>query len=159
MTAIGPEAGWYDDGHGKQRWWDGSRWTEQFIDLAESNVELHDRASEQPDSLAGVVLDGRRIAFGAMIEPVGSASATIETGRELLGRGALAGSATARTLIGPSGPITPRLLRRAVDPRVTYLCVSVSGQVWLAPIGANEEARARAFASLVTAASQRYRFD
>jgi hypothetical protein len=39
--ATGPEAGWYDDGHGKQRWWDGSRWTEQFVDLNERDVELH----------------------------------------------------------------------------------------------------------------------
>lgn len=23
-------AGWYDDGSGKQRWWDGSQWTDQF---------------------------------------------------------------------------------------------------------------------------------
>lgn len=27
-----PQAGWYDDGSGtgRQRWWDGSRWTEQY---------------------------------------------------------------------------------------------------------------------------------
>lgn len=27
-----PQAGWYDDGlgTGRQRWWDGSRWTEQY---------------------------------------------------------------------------------------------------------------------------------
>ena len=23
---TGPEAGWYDDGTGRQRWWDGARW-------------------------------------------------------------------------------------------------------------------------------------
>jgi hypothetical protein len=23
-------AGWYDDGSGRQRWWDGTKWTEQF---------------------------------------------------------------------------------------------------------------------------------
>lgn len=23
-------AGWYDDGSGRQRWWDGTRWTDQF---------------------------------------------------------------------------------------------------------------------------------
>jgi hypothetical protein len=39
--ATGPEAGWYDDGSGKQRWWDGVRWTEQFIDLHERYVDLH----------------------------------------------------------------------------------------------------------------------
>ena len=25
-----PEPGWYDDGSGAQRWWDGTKWTEQF---------------------------------------------------------------------------------------------------------------------------------
>lgn len=36
-----PAPGWYDDGTGRQRWWDGARWTEQFIDLRESRTELH----------------------------------------------------------------------------------------------------------------------
>jgi hypothetical protein len=30
------EAGWYDDGSGRDRWWDGSAWTEQFRDAAGS---------------------------------------------------------------------------------------------------------------------------
>ncbi|WP_203582098.1 DUF2510 domain-containing protein [Microbacterium hibisci] len=38
--ATQPAPGWYDDGTGKQRWWDGSRWTEQFIDLREADIEL-----------------------------------------------------------------------------------------------------------------------
>lgn len=25
-----PQAGWYDDGSGQQRWWDGQAWTDQF---------------------------------------------------------------------------------------------------------------------------------
>ncbi len=24
------QAGWYDDGAGRQRWWDGEKWTEEF---------------------------------------------------------------------------------------------------------------------------------
>ena len=27
-------AGWYDDGSGRQRWWDGSQWTDQFQSAA-----------------------------------------------------------------------------------------------------------------------------
>jgi hypothetical protein len=28
-------AGWYDDGSGRQRWWDGTQWTEHFAPVAE----------------------------------------------------------------------------------------------------------------------------
>lgn len=27
-------AGWYDDGEGRQRWWDGTVWTEQYLPSA-----------------------------------------------------------------------------------------------------------------------------
>lgn len=40
-----PAPGWYDDGTGRQRWWDGARWTEEFIDLRESRTELHTGAA------------------------------------------------------------------------------------------------------------------
>ncbi|WP_235008325.1 DUF2510 domain-containing protein [Microbacterium timonense] len=38
--ATQPAPGWYDDGTGKQRWWDGERWTPQYIDLREGDVQL-----------------------------------------------------------------------------------------------------------------------
>ncbi len=40
-----PAPGWYDDGTGRQRWWDGARWTEEFIDLREPHTELHTGAA------------------------------------------------------------------------------------------------------------------
>jgi hypothetical protein len=36
-----PPAGWYDDGTGRQRWWDGARWSDEYIDLREARTELH----------------------------------------------------------------------------------------------------------------------
>lgn len=38
------EAGWYDDGTGLQRWWDGTKWTEHYADMSGSRVELHSDA-------------------------------------------------------------------------------------------------------------------
>src|SRR6218665_2616278 len=29
-TPMSAPAGWYDDGSGRQRWWDGSQWTENY---------------------------------------------------------------------------------------------------------------------------------
>lgn len=36
---VGAPAGWYDDGAGYRRWWDGDTWTE-WVDAAETPVEL-----------------------------------------------------------------------------------------------------------------------
>ncbi|WP_082514787.1 MULTISPECIES: DUF2510 domain-containing protein [unclassified Microcella] len=30
-------AGWYDDGAGRQRWWDGQQWTDQYQDPQPAN--------------------------------------------------------------------------------------------------------------------------
>ena len=34
-------AGWYDDGSGRQRWWDGQQWTEQYADAATDVPATH----------------------------------------------------------------------------------------------------------------------
>ena len=188
---TGPEAGWYDDGSGKQRWWDGSRWTEQYIDLRDYRTELHtgtapargaaaagwydDRRGRQrwwdgtrwsdaarfsgsEESFAGIVVDGRWIHFGALSEPIAGASASVDTGAELLRRGRLGRAATARALHGPSGPITARLLPRSVVAEWTYLVVEVTGQLWLTGVPGGQETQAQRFATWITSVSQHYTY-
>ena len=41
-------AGWYDDGSGRQRWWDGQQWTEHFAPEAAAPVESEVAAAEVP---------------------------------------------------------------------------------------------------------------
>ncbi|HEX5858138.1 MAG TPA: DUF2510 domain-containing protein [Microbacterium sp.] len=36
------DPGWYDDGSGRQRWWDGARWTAHVADLSGPTVELRE---------------------------------------------------------------------------------------------------------------------
>lgn len=189
MTQAAP--GWYDDGTGKQRWWDGSRWTEQYIDLRERDVELHADAavptgraaagwyndgrgrkrwwdgsrwtdaaqfSGDEETFAGITVDGRWIHFGTSSHPSAGASAVIATGAELLKRGRLAAPAKARTLIGAYGPITPRLLARAVAPTTSYLVVEVAGEVWLAAVPAGQEAAGARFATWIDNVAEHYRY-
>jgi hypothetical protein len=189
--ATQAEPGWYDDGTGKQRWWDGARWTEHYVDLREPEVELHAdapsagqpvaagwyddgrgrqrwwdgarwtdaaRFSGEEQVFGGIVVDGRWVHFGASSQPVASAEASVATGAELLARGRLAAPATARTLLGPAGPIPPRLLKRAVQPALVYLVVHVAGQVWLATVPQGQDAAARRFATWINTVSQHYRY-
>jgi hypothetical protein len=185
------EPGWYDDGHGKHRWWDGARWTDEYIDLAERDTELHtgaaqtgtaagagwyddgrgrlrwwdgsrwtdaSRFSGTEQTFAGVVVDGRWIHFGALSQPVAGAVASCESGAELLRRGRLSKPAVARALHGPVGLITPRTLPRAVHGGADYLVVSVSDQVWLAPVPPGQKRDAERFASWINSSAEHYRY-
>ncbi|MCR2762180.1 DUF2510 domain-containing protein [Microbacterium sp. zg.B48] len=190
--ASGAEAGWYDDGSGKQRWWDGTRWSAHYVDLSEPAIELRAdagpaisgsaeegwyddgrgrqrwwngtrwtdaaRFTGQERSLAGVVVDGRWLHFGALSEPAAGARASAETGALLLKRGLLGKPATTRTLFGPGGPITPRLLPRSVRADTTYLFVQVAGQVWLAPVATGQDREAEQFATWINTVSDHYRY-
>ncbi|GAA1963401.1 DUF2510 domain-containing protein [Microbacterium deminutum] len=189
--ATAPEAGWYDDGTGKQRWWDGMRWTEHYVDLHERYTDLHtgappagvpaqpgwyddgrgrqrwwdgarwtnaSRFSGEEQSLAGIVVDGRWIHFGAWSQPVAGAIASYVSGAELLKRGRLSRPAGARALYGPSGLITPRLLPRTLDSMANYLLVEVAGQVWLAMVAAGQDAEARQFVTWINNVSEHYRY-
>lgn len=54
------EAGWFDDGSGRQRWWDGAQWTEHYADMSGSTVELHTSSTIAVAShTAGWYDDGR----------------------------------------------------------------------------------------------------
>ncbi|WP_243728479.1 DUF2510 domain-containing protein [Microbacterium sp. BK668] len=55
------EPGWYDDGTGKLRWWDGARWTQDYADFGGFGVEVRSDAippSSTPVA-AGWYDDGR----------------------------------------------------------------------------------------------------
>lgn len=49
-------AGWYDDGSGRQRWWDGQQWTEHFAPEAAASTDVSDEpvGPETPSIDGGV---------------------------------------------------------------------------------------------------------
>jgi hypothetical protein len=49
--AMTVPAGWYDDGSGRQRWWDGTQWTEHFapVESAAQVPDAGDAAFEETD--------------------------------------------------------------------------------------------------------------
>jgi hypothetical protein len=57
-------AGWYDDGSGRQRWWDGTQWTEHFapiVESAESSAE-ESTAGSNADEATNAVSDSAESA-------------------------------------------------------------------------------------------------
>ncbi|WP_439593782.1 DUF2510 domain-containing protein [Microbacterium sp.] len=48
------QAGWYDDGSGRQRWWDGQQWTDSFQEAGPKEPGLQGMISRaQADAVAG----------------------------------------------------------------------------------------------------------
>lgn len=43
-------AGWYDDGSGRQRWWDGERWTDRFSSPEDHRVGTEASLSARPEA-------------------------------------------------------------------------------------------------------------
>lgn len=107
MTDIAP--GWYDDGSGVHRWWDGTRWGGDVADLTGSTVELHAaerqaapagwydsrgrlrwwdgtqwtsqwRFSGRETVFAGVVVDGSWIHYGGESQPIAGVLAKLGDG-------------------------------------------------------------------------------
>lgn len=153
------EPGWYDDGTGAQRWWDGAKWTDDYADFRTPDVALRSGASlpASPDEFGGIVVDARLIRLGALSQPIGGVVASVATRGDLAKRPSVTIAARARTLSGPHGPITPRQFSR-IDPRWLHVVVESAHQVWLTPVAAGDEARARQFATWVNASADHYRY-
>ncbi len=65
-------AGWYDDGSGRQRWWDGTQWTEHFAPEAPSEQTPAETAEPTPETSSAPV-DGTPDAPAADV-PSGDAA-------------------------------------------------------------------------------------
>jgi hypothetical protein len=153
------EPGWYDDGTGRQRWWDGARWTDDYADFSSPQVELHSGTSPvgNDDEYGGIVVDARWIRCGTLSQPIGGVVAVVATTIELGKRPAVTAARHSRTLFSAHGAVTPRQFGR-LDGRSLHLAIECAGQVWLAPVAPHDEARARRFASWVNASAAHYRY-
>ncbi|WP_312172113.1 DUF2510 domain-containing protein, partial [Microbacterium sp.] len=103
-------AGWYDDGSGRQRWWDGEQWTEHVAPVVETPAtETSTPASPAPETAASEAPASEVPAFEtpATEAPVaaehsaadgapgtGESPASIETGDSLHSVAAVEGGGT-----------------------------------------------------------------
>lgn len=51
---MSTQAGWYDDGSGRQRWWDGSQWTEHIFTQADAPASVMPTGIALPEVEASV---------------------------------------------------------------------------------------------------------
>ncbi|WP_228528726.1 DUF2510 domain-containing protein [Microbacterium sp. UFMG61] len=98
-------AGWYDDGSGRQRWWDGEQWTEHVAPVVETPAtEAPTPASPAPETPASEspATDAPATAAPADAEHsaadgtpgIGESAASIETGDSLHSVAAVEGGGT-----------------------------------------------------------------
>ena len=115
------------------------------------------RYSGQEQEFGGIVIDGRWIHFGDLSQPVGGVEASIDSGDALLHSSAFTRTAVERRLAGRAGPISSRMLTRAIDRAGTYVVIA-GAQVWVTPATSGMDAEARRFVSWVSASSAHYRY-
>ena len=84
-------AGWYDDGSGRQRWWDGSAWGVYAQDVSPAPVEVHPAGSGQ--ALAPVM---RPMKEPGILDALGQAVKGAAVERKNMAIGALTAGVRAR---------------------------------------------------------------
>ena len=66
-------AGWYDDGSGRQRWWDGSQWTDNYAPAGDSAPEDGSAASEGDSAAPAAGSDAYAAPAYAPVAPASTA--------------------------------------------------------------------------------------
>ena len=68
-------AGWYDDGSGRQRWWDGEQWTDHYAPETPDLPEEGGTVLAGSDTTAGTAPDARE---SGSYEPPGQTVLAVE---------------------------------------------------------------------------------
>jgi hypothetical protein len=72
-------AGWYDDGSGRQRWWDGSQWTENYAPAGDGAPADESAASGGDSAAPAAGSDGYAAPAHAPVAPASTAPAQAPT--------------------------------------------------------------------------------
>ncbi|MEU4017214.1 DUF2510 domain-containing protein [Microbacterium sp. NPDC028030] len=64
-------AGWYDDGSGRQRWWDGQQWTEHFAPDAAAPADQTSAAAPETPTVEDTVIRPSEESATAATTPLG----------------------------------------------------------------------------------------
>ncbi|MFE6736820.1 DUF2510 domain-containing protein [Microbacterium sp. NPDC057650] len=101
-------AGWYDDGSGRQRWWDGTQWTEHFAPVEAAPVPVF----EPP-----------------YVAPAPQLQQSYQAGNPLVAPGYPGGQPYAASASFATAPVTAPAARRPSALGWVALAVSVAGAV------------------------------
>ncbi|QKJ21003.1 DUF2510 domain-containing protein [Microbacterium hominis] len=137
-------SGWYDDGRGRMRWWDGYQWTNQT------------HFSGEHHSFANITVSGAWIHFGDLSQPVAGVMASFETAGDIGERSTLTRAAAGGLLFGPAGMITGAMFKKKVDRREFYISIDGPEQYWVAPVNPTLGLQARQFVAWVNSVSRHY---
>ena len=156
-------AGWYDDGTGHERWWNGDRWADHmpagWYNDSRGRRRWWDGTElvTKPDGeFFGLLVHKGLIAYGGQTQPVAGVQVVVETAGELYARSSVGRTAVGGVLFGPAGLIVGAMFKKKQDLRELYMLVDGPEYAWAIAVSPRLGMQARQFAAWTMSMSKHY---